>query len=100
MESRIGLFETSPSIIIRSMLTDGCVTTQADTRWTLAAGARVRDQDKPRGICGGDSGAEAGFSTNCSVLSCQCYSVAAPYQLMCHPGDEQWVRQRPSFTRA
>jgi hypothetical protein len=58
---------------------------QAVSRRPLTAEARVRDQDSPCGICGGQSGTGIGFSP-VNIIS-PSLSI-----LMFHLVDEQYVR--------
>jgi hypothetical protein len=57
-----------------------------------SAEARVRAKVSAYGICGGQSGTGAGFSPSPSACSCKRHSITAPYSLVYHLGDGQWVR--------
>jgi hypothetical protein len=50
---------------------------QVVSRRPFTAEARVRARVNPRGICGGQSGTETGFSPNSSVFPCQYHSTVA-----------------------
>jgi hypothetical protein len=63
----------------------GCAMAQVVSRRPLTVEARVRDQDNPCGICGGQSGTGIGFSP---------VNIIPPSLsiLMFHLVDEQYVR--------
>jgi hypothetical protein len=42
-----------------------------------------------RAVCGARRGPGTGFSSNPTVILCQCHSTAVPFSLMYHVGDGQ-----------